>query len=117
MFHRAGWLIRNTHATGKRRLWSEIGATALDPITGINRFASGDSSRDTDKPSDLVPSSLSGVASTGVLWRGSQSSAFTEAGDPFLEVDAYYGDTNVGRRRTPDHAVLLRPRLVRRGAV
>ena len=26
MFHRTGWLIRNTHATGKRRLWSEIGA-------------------------------------------------------------------------------------------
>jgi hypothetical protein len=32
MFHRAGWLIRNTNATGKQRLWSEIGATALDPI-------------------------------------------------------------------------------------
>src|SRR4029434_2617198 len=111
MFHRAGWLIRNTHATGKRRLWSEIGATALDPITGINRFASGDSSRDTDKPSDLVPSSLSGVASTGLLWRGSQSSAFTEAGDPFLEVDAYYGDANVGGSRTPYDAFWLRMRF------
>ena len=111
MFHRAGWLIRNTHATGKRRLWSEIGATAIDPITGLNRFASGDSSRVTDKPSDLVPSSLSGVASAGALWRGSQSSAFNQAGDPFLEVDAYYGDTNVGRSRTPYDAFWLRMRF------
>jgi hypothetical protein len=67
MLHRAGWLVRNTHATGKRRLWREIGATAIDPITGLNRFASGDASRVTDKPSDLVPSSLSGVASAGRL--------------------------------------------------
>src|SRR5262245_16181849 len=59
MFHRAGWLVRNTQATGKRRLWNEIGATALDPITGLNRFASGDSSRVTGKPSEFVPSSVS----------------------------------------------------------
>src|SRR4029453_1617195 len=111
MFHRAGWLIRNTRATGKRRLWSEIGATALDPITGLNRFASGDSSRVTDKPSDLVPSSLSGVASAGVLWGGGQSRAFTEGGVPFLEVDAYYGDANIGRSRTPYDAFWLRMRF------
>jgi len=111
MFHRAGWLIRNTRATGKQRLWSEIGATALDPITGLNRFASGDASRVSEKPSDLVPSSLSGVASAGMLWRGSQSSAFTEAGDPFVEVDAYYGDANVGRSRTPYDAFWLRMRF------
>jgi hypothetical protein len=111
MFHRAGWLVRNTNATGKRRLWSEIGATALDPITGINRFASGDASRITDKPSEFVPSSLSGVASAGVLWRGSQTSAFTAPGDPFLEVDAYYGDTNVGRSDTPYDAFWLRMRF------
>ena len=111
MFHRTGWLIRNTRATGKRRLWSEIGALAVDPITGANRFASGDASRVTDKPSEFVPSSLSGVAAAGVLWRGSQSSAFTAAGDPFFEVDAYYGDANVGRSRTPYDAFWLRMRF------
>ena len=31
MLHRTGWLIRNPRATGKRRLWSEIGAAAVDP--------------------------------------------------------------------------------------
>jgi hypothetical protein len=111
MFHRAGWLIRNTQATGKRRLWSEIGATALDPITGLNRFASGDASRVSEKPAELVPSSLGGVVSSGVLWRGTQASAFTAAGDPFLEMDGYYGDTNIGRSRTPYDAFWLRMRF------
>jgi hypothetical protein len=111
MFHRTGWLIRNTHATGKARLWSEIGAAAVDPITGLNRFVSGDASRVTDKPSDLLPSSLGVVASAGVLWRGTQASAFTAAGDPFLEFDAYYGDANSGRSRTPYDAFGLRLRL------
>ena len=111
MFHRAAWLVRNTHATGKGRLWSEIGATVLDPIGGANRFASGDASRVTDKPSDLIPSSLGGVASAGALWRGSQASAFTAPGDPFIEVDGYYGDTNVGRSRTPYDAFWLRMRF------
>jgi hypothetical protein len=111
MFHRAGWLIRNTRATGKRRLWSEIGATVVDPITGLNRVASGDWSRVSDKPSDFVPSSLGGVASAGVLWRGSQSTAFTAVGDPFLELDLYYGDTNTGRSRTPYDAFWMRLRF------
>ena len=111
MLHRAGWLVRNTRATGKRRLWSEIGATALDPITGLNRFASGDASRVTGTPPEFVPSSLGGVAAAGVLWRGSQSSAFKAAGDPFLELDGYYGDTNTGRSRTPYDAFWLRVRF------
>jgi len=111
MLHRTGWLIRNTHATGKRRLWSEIGAAAVDPITGLNRFTSGDASRVTDTPPEFVPSSLGGVASAGVLWRGTQSSAFTAAGDPFLELDAYYGDTNTGRSRTPYDAFWMRLRF------
>ena len=34
MFHRAAWLIRDPHKTGKDRLWNEIGATVLDPVTG-----------------------------------------------------------------------------------
>jgi uncharacterized protein DUF3943 len=119
MFHRAGWLIRDTRATGKRRLWSEIAATAIDPITGLNRFTSGDASRVSDKPPDLVPASISGVAAAGVLWRGSQSNAFTAAGDPFVEMDLYYGDANQGRfysdadtgRQTPYDAFWLRMRF------
>lgn len=111
MFHRAGWLVRNTHATGRKRLLSEIGAMALDPVTGYNRFRTGDASRVADKPSEFVPASLGGVASAGVLWRGTQTSAFTATGQPFLEVDGYYGDTNTGHSRTPYDAFWLRLRF------
>jgi hypothetical protein len=38
MFHRTGWLIRDTRLTGRPRLLREILGTAVDPITGVNRL-------------------------------------------------------------------------------
>jgi hypothetical protein len=111
MFHRAAWLVRNTRATGRGRLWSEIGATALDPITGVNRFMRGDSSRVTDKPADMVPSNLTATGALGVLWRGTEGNAFTASGQPFLEVDAIYGDPVTGHSRTPYDAFAVRLRF------
>jgi hypothetical protein len=111
MFHRTAWLVRDTHKTGKSRLWSEIGASALDPITGVNRFISGDSSRVSDKPSDMVPSSLAGFGSMGALWRGDQKGDFDGTPDPFLEMDMLYGDVERGRSRTPYDAFAFRLRL------
>ncbi len=101
MFHRTAWLVRNTRATGGGRLASEIGATALDPMTGINRFITGDSSRVSEKPAEFVPTQLRGHTSLGALWRGTNSRAFANAGEPFLEVDLLYGDPTAGRTRTP----------------
>src|SRR6185295_13128895 len=75
MFHRTAWLVRNTTATGGARLKGEILATAIDPVTGVNRFISGDSSRVSEKPAEFVPSSLAGLASAGVLFRGTNSGA------------------------------------------
>jgi hypothetical protein len=110
MFHRAAWLVRDTRATGRGRLMQEIAATAIDPVTGIKRFMSGDSSRVSEKPAEMVPSSVSGLVSAGVLWRGSNTSAFDSVGKPFLELNVLYGDPTNGRTRTPydDFAVLLR---------
>jgi hypothetical protein len=45
MFHRTAWLVRDTRLSGRKRLWKEIGATAIDPVTGANRFLRGDASR------------------------------------------------------------------------
>ena len=42
MFHRAAWLVRDTRATGRGRMWREIGATAFDPVAGFNSFTRGD---------------------------------------------------------------------------
>ena len=46
--------MRNTHATGKSRTWSEIGAMAIDPLTGYNRIRTGDWGRVADTPPDRV---------------------------------------------------------------
>jgi hypothetical protein len=111
MFHRAAWLVRDTRSSGSGRLWREIGATALDPVTGYNRFRTGDASRVTEKPPEMVPSALGGFASAGVLWRGSETRAFDAAGQAFLEVDLLYGDPLTGRSRTPYDAFGVRLRL------
>jgi hypothetical protein len=101
MFHRAAWLVRDTRATGKARLWKEIAAAAIDPVTGVKRFRSGDSSRGSEKPPEMVPSTLAALTSAGVLWRGSNTRAINSTGDPFFEVDVLYGDPRSGRSRTP----------------
>ena len=111
MFHRAGWLVRDTRATGRGRLWREIGATALDPVTGLNRFRTGDAKRITDKPADMVPSTLAGFTSAGVLWRGSETRAIDATGQPFLEVDLLYGEPRTGHSRTPYDAFTVRLRF------
>jgi hypothetical protein len=110
MFHRMAWLVRDTRETGRGRTMKEILATAIDPITGANRFVSGDASRVSEKPPDMVPSSLTALMSGGVLWRGSNTRAFEGEGDPFFEVDMLYGDLNDDRSRLPYDAfdVLLR---------
>ena len=116
MFHRTAWLVRDTHATGRTRLLKEIAATAIDPITGVNRFLSDDSSRVTDKPADMVPTRLTGLTSAGVLFQGSQTRAFDADGDPFLEVDVLYGEPSKGRSRQAYDAFAVRMRFGGGGA-
>ena len=109
MFHRTSWLIRNPHATGKSRLWSEIGATVVDPMGGLDRFISGDSSLISDKP--LKPGSLGATASAGVLWQGSDIKAIDASGVGFLDADVRYGDLRAGHSRTPYEAFGVHFRL------
>ena len=101
VLHRVSWLMRDPTKSGSGRLWSEIGATVLDPVTGYNRFRRGDASRIAEKPADMVPSTLSGFMSAGVLWRGTEHEPFEGAGQPFMEADLLYGDVLQGRSRTP----------------
>ena len=71
MLHRTGWLIRDPTKSGKSRLWSEIFATVIDPITGLNRFISGDAGKVSEKPADFIPSR------TPATWRPASSGAAT----------------------------------------
>ena len=112
MFHRTAWLMRNTSATGRGRLWSEIAATAVDPVGGYNNFVRGDAGRVYAKPQDMVPSSLGAVGALGALWRGKENGAVSDAaGQAFLEMDLLYGDTRSGRTRTPYDAFAVRLRF------
>ena len=108
MFHRAAWLVRRPETPGLGR---EIAAAAIDPLTGLNRFLSGDASRVTSKPAEMVSSSLGGLASAGVLWQGSERRAVQSTGKPFLEMDLLYGNMASGRSRTPYDAFFVRLRL------
>ena len=112
MFHRTAWLVRNTRATGRGRRWSEIAATAIDPVGGYNNFVRGDAGRVYDKPADMVPSSLGAVGSLGALWRGKENGSVSgAAGQAFLEMDLLYGDPRNGRSRTPYDAFAVRLRF------
>ena len=108
MFHRTAWLVRDTRATGRSRLMKEIGAMVIDPMTGLNRFLSGDASRVVEKPPGLVPSSLGAVTSAGALWRDSTTADASADVHPFVEVDLLYGDLTSGRSRTPYDAFAVR---------
>jgi hypothetical protein len=112
MFHRAAWLVRDTTSTGKPRLVRELVATVLDPLTGANRFLSGDASRVSEKPRDMGPSGLGAVASAGVLWQGDDAHAYKSTGEPFLEADLRYGkDAATRRSRTPYEVFTVSLRL------
>lgn len=111
VLHRAAWLVRDTHKTGKARMWNEIGASVLDPVAGYNRFRTGDAGRVADKPEDMVPSALGAVASAGVLWRGTEHEPFEGAGKEFFEADLLYGEPEHGRSRDAYDAFSMRLRF------
>jgi hypothetical protein len=111
VLHRAAWLVRDPHQTGKSRMWNELGATILDPVTGYNRFRSGDARRTGDKPADMVPSSLGAVASVGTLWRGTEHEPFEGDGKAFFEAEVLYGDPLRGRSRDPYDAFSMELRF------
>ena len=99
MFHRTAWLIRDTQKTGKPRMWSELFATMIDPMSGFNRFTTGDASRVMPKPAEMVPSQLGMFGTLGAVWHGDENGGFSSSDvDPFMEVDLYYGDFKQGQK-------------------
>ena len=59
----------------------------------------------------MVPSTLAGFTSAGVLWRGSETRAIDATGQPFLEMDLLYGEPRTGHSRTPYDAFTVRLRF------
>ena len=107
MFHRTAWLIRDTQATGKSRMWNEIFATAVDPMGGFNRFTTGDAARVMPKPADMVPSQLGMFGTIGALFHGDEQGGFSSNDvDPFMELDLMYGDFRTGQKNPYDAFVV-----------
>jgi hypothetical protein len=112
MFHRTAWLVRDTHATGKSRTWKEIGAMAIDPVTGYNRIRTGDWGRVVDTPPDMVPSGLGSLVTVGAIWRDSNTtdveSDAKSSTEPFVELDLLYGNPEKGHSERPYDAFGVR---------
>jgi len=111
MLHRTGWLIRDPTKTGGARLWSEILATVVDPITGMNRFISGDAGKVSEKPAEFVPSRTAGDLEAGVLWRGDNTKAINSTGEPYAQINLSYGDAMGSQYRQPYDAFAVGMRL------
>jgi len=111
MSHRLAWMLRDTKATGKARFGHEFAAFVVDPVTGLNRWRTGDASQVVDKPTDMVPTKLAGYMSSGALFRGTNEKPFSSKGDFFLETDLIYGTPAVGRSRTPFDGFLVTARF------
>jgi len=107
VLYRTAWLLRDTEATGGHRLTREIIAAAVDPMTGVTRFATGDASRIVEKPPSLIPSTLAARVSAGALWQGSSARSAQSTARPYLDLDLRYGDILTGRTHVPYEAFVL----------
>ena len=111
VLHRMGRMVRGAETPRGRPAWREIAAAAVDPITGANRLLDRDGSRSMAAPTEGVAMGMTGAASGGLLWRGTQSGAFTATGQPFLEGESTYGARAPARSRTPYDTFSARVRL------
>lgn len=107
MFHRTAWLIRDPRESGRGRLTREILATVFDPITGLNRFISGDAGKVTEKPAEYIPTSLHASFDAGVLWQGDNLSVSGATADPYLQMNLGYGTLGLGQSKQPFDAFLV----------
>jgi hypothetical protein len=117
MFHRTAWLVRNPRTTGRKRFVQELAAAPLDPLTSAVRLLSGDWSRVSEKPEELVPTSLTASGAAGLQWQGTTAAEIDSTAKSFVEIDLLYGDASTGRSRVPYDAFSVRFRLGGGGSV
>jgi len=111
MFHRAGWMVRDS-SVSESRLKKELLAMALDPVTGINRFITGEASRVSENPSDLKPTSTVSDIEVGVQWNGQPNErAVNSTGEPFLGLNLGYNDIYSSPYKVPFDAFTVTLRL------
>ena len=98
VMYRSAWVVRDPSKTSGRR---EIFAAAIDPISGLERWMSGDMKRVAEKPKSVIPSSLGWQIDMGVLVQGASLFQADAEVRPFVDGTLFYGDLRRGRTRTP----------------
>jgi len=107
VMHRIGWLIRDPTLTGTARRRKEFIAMAVDPLGGLQRLLSKDSTRVSAKPSSLIPSSVRSGGGAGVMWQGRNAREARSTAHPFLNIHMDYGGVRNGNSRVPFGAFAL----------
>ena len=104
--HRVGAAIVDNTATGRERLWREVGAFLVNPVGEFNRLVSGRAERVFENPSnpnDWRPQRLDLQTTVGARVIGEGASLTHDANMyGFLELDLRYGDAFAPSRRPFD---------------
>lgn len=102
--YRLSSTILDNQATGAKRVWTEIGAAALNPVRGFNRLVTGRIGKVYENPTnpyDHLPPHLSNVLAVGVRSvrdSGNLESKHTAA---FFDVDFQFGSVFQLERNKP----------------
>ncbi len=104
VMYRSAWLVRDPARGSGRR---ELIAAAIDPMSGLERWLSGDMKRVSDKPQSVIPSSVGWQIDAGVVVQGTVSPQMHSTARPFVEAQMFYGDLRNGRSRIPFEAFRL----------
>jgi hypothetical protein len=89
--HRVAATIRDTEARGAGRIVREIGATLVNPLSGLNRLIHGDWTRVGSNPAEHRPGAFEFALKAGVRRLYGDSTDVVNVG-PTLMVDIGYGD-------------------------
>jgi hypothetical protein len=104
--HRVGAAILDNTATGRERVWREVGAFLVNPVGEFNRIVSGRATGLFENPSnanDWRPQRLDLQATVGARLIGEGASITRDANAyGFLQLDLLYGDAFAGSRRPFD---------------
>jgi len=104
VMYRTAWLVRDPTKTEGRR---ELFAAAIDPMSALERWMSGDIKRVAEKPTSVIPTSLAWQVNAGVLAQGASLLQPSFTARPFVDGFLFYGDLRRGRSRTPFEAFAL----------
>jgi CubicO group peptidase (beta-lactamase class C family) len=111
VLHRIAWLVRDPQQTGAARRVRELAALGVDPVGGLNRFASGAASRVGPRAPGFEPRTLAGDIALGVVWRQTPGSPAFARAAPYGTFRLDYGGIEEGPAREPFDAFTLALRV------